>query len=291
MKQPGSAAGTESMRIGALILCTWLSAIAPLAQAAQPLQFGLIPFAPPSVLFKRYGPLRDLLAQRLDRSVRLETAADYAAFTARSAQGRYDILWTSPHYALRAVDSGRYELIAVWTEPVTTLLVVREDSPLTHAAQLAGKTIATPPTQALVTQVGWRLLTGHGLQGERAPRLMPRRDHMTARFALLAGEADAALMGDPILRDAQRKGLPLRVIDRAPPVPGAALLVARRLPLALRREIQSTLLSLPHGEAGRVALAATRFPAFRQADVSDLAPLRALSLETPQPVAPTEARP
>lgn len=252
------------------------------AAADETLHFGLLPFAPPAVVFKRYGPLRDLLSERLARPVRLETAPDYTTFARRTAQQRYDILWTSPHFALRAADSGAYAVVAGWARPVLALLVVAEDSPITELSQLAGKTIATPPEKALVSLIGKQLLAEQGLRGARAPRYLASSDHMTSRFTLLAGEADAAIMGDQILYDARSKALRLRAIGQAPPVPGATLLVARRLPAELRRRIQSLVVNLPRDAAGRAALAATHFPAYRRVDIGDLAPLRALARSTPQ---------
>lgn len=255
------------------LLCSAAAQAGP-PPATEPLRLGVLPYMPTVVLFKRFGPLRDLLAKRLGRPVRLETAPSYAEFARRTAARQYDILWTAPHFALRATDSDAYQLLATWDRPVIGVVVVRADSPITSPLQLAGKPIATPPDNAMVTLAVKRHLADLGLHGDRAPRYQAKSGHMTSRFAALSGETAAAVVEINILREARAKGLPLRRLTQAPGAPGVAVLANRALTANLRDAIRHTLLTLDEHPDGHAVLAAGELPGYRRAELSELEPLR-----------------
>lgn len=264
----------SGLRLLSLLLGLGLGSGAAASEHSHALHLGVVPFVQPSLIFKRFGPLRDLLAERLGQPVRLGTAATYEAFERRSAEHRYHILWTAPHFAVHAADSGAYRVLAVWREPVVGVLAVHNDSPVQTVAELAGKTIATPPRRSVVTMAMRDHLVGLGLDDAHAPTYRPQSGHMTSRARLLGGDVDAAVFGRNVLADGQQKGLPLRVLAQAPEMPGAAVLVSRRLDPAVQEAIREQLLQLEHSEQGRAALAATRMPGYRAADLDDLAPVR-----------------
>lgn len=274
----GWRVGTRAVGVILVLVLSLLAAPAPHARQAagdtEPLVLGVLPFVQPTLLFKRFGTLRDLLSQRLDRPIRLETAPSFPEFVRRTRAQRYDILWTAPHFALEAADSGAYQVLATWVKPVVGVVAVRNDSPIRSLSALSGRTIATPPDSAIVTLVTRGHLDRAGLAGRHAPRYLARTGHMTSRFMVLSGKSDAAIFERHIMEDAKRKDLPLRKLAEAPGVPGAVVLARRAHPDSLRSEIRRHLLHLGDTESGRAALAATTMPAYRAATLADLAPLR-----------------
>ena len=268
------------MRGCALVLCLlcWLApesaVMAEPASNDAALSLGILPFESPITLFKRFAPLRDHLSRILGREVVLETAKDFPEFIARLGDRKYDIVLTAPHIALLALDQGRYEAAASHTEPLVTMIVAPEDSPVREPAQLAGLRMATPPDEAIATMVGKGHLEGLGLAGERALRYQTFRTHNAAFQAALGGQADAAMIANTIYAKAKQSGTKLRLLTQSPAFPGMAILVGNDLPPALRAAIRDGFVALKDHPEGRRVLELITHPGYQAATASDFEPLR-----------------
>lgn len=262
-----------------LIILLLALALLPAARAAArppepPLTLGFFPLVSTVALFKRFSPLKNYLSDQLGREVLLETAKDFPTFAQRTAERRYDIVITAPHFAVRAIDSGSYRIYTAVTKDVQQLIVVRKDSPFRQPADLAGKTIATPPPGALMTMMGKDYLQQLGLSGERQPVYLPFLSHNAANAAVIAGQADAAIASSNVIGKALERGAPLRIIGRGLQLPNMPTLVASDLPPELGARIQAVLVGMSDNEAGRTVLARIGFPGYRPVSAADYEPAR-----------------
>jgi len=253
---------------------TWAAAAAALmvlfaeqspAATAPPLIFGLLPSESPVAKFKRYAPLREYLSERLGREVVMETARDFPEFIRRTAQRRYDFLETAPHFVLPALDSAKYEVRTTLLIPLSAQLVVHTTSPIQTLAELVGKTVATPPPEAVITRAGKYFLARHGMSEQRGPTYVPYRTHNAAYQAVIGGQASAALISVNVLNKALGKGVPLRVIAKTEGFPNMALLVALDLPDSLRDSLEAAFLSIQDTPHGRQILKHMAYPGYRKA--------------------------
>ena len=233
----------------------------------KPLTLGFFPLISTVALYKRFAPLRDYLAEMLQRPVNLETAKDFPTFLQRTDERQYDIVVTAPHFAVRAADSDKYRIRASLFVDVHQLLVVRNDSPITKINQLAGKRVATPPPDALMTMIGMQGLVDAGLTGARAPIYQSYTSHNAANEALLAKEVDAAIASSNVIKKAMGKGAPFRIISRSFKLPNmatlVATLVATDLDVELSNRIAEILTNMKNTEKGRQVLAQIAFPGYR----------------------------
>lgn len=241
---------------------------------AHSLVFGMLPMESPVTLFKRFAPLRVYLSQRLGRDVVLETAKDYPQHVTRTDQRRYDIVFTAPHFALRALDRGRYEVVASFVKPLSSVVVVPDNSAIHNLHQLAARQIATPPTQAIVTQVGRDFLLSQGLSGVDQPHYQAFRTHNAAYKATLAGQADAAIIANFIYAKAKQRGVPLHSLASSQRFPGVGVLVAKDLPQTLRLAVQQAFVDLKSSPAGRKILQQITQPGYGAADAQQFESLR-----------------
>ena len=233
------------------------------ATGAKPLRLGFFPIISTVALYKRFAPLRDYLAEQLQRPVNMETAKDFPTFLKRTDARQYDIVITAPHFAVRAADSGKYRIRASLLGDVYQLLVVRSDSPITSVRQLAGKHIATPPPDALMTMIGLRALAEAGLTGKQTPLYQTFTSHNAANEALLAKEVDAAIASSNVIKKAIGKGAPFRVLDRSFKLPNMATLVASDLDAQLGDRVVYILTHMQDSEKGKQVLRQIRFPGYR----------------------------
>jgi len=258
------------------------------AQPQRPLLLGFFPLVSTVALFKRFSPLKNYLAEQLGREVVLETARDFPTFARRTAERRYDIVITAPHFAIRAADSGHYRIRAAVSKNVQQLLVVREDSPLRRPEQLAGQHIATPPAGALMTMMGMDYLQQLGLSGPQQPVYRHFLSHNAANEAVIGGQADAAIASSNVISKAQQRGAPLRIIGRGLQLPNMPTLVASDLPAELADRIEAILVGMRNDEGGRHVLARIGFPGYRAVRLVDYEPARPYAYRHPPAVNRTD---
>lgn len=261
-------------RMMLIVLCSaiCLGAAFPVWAQDQPgrgtenkaLILGFFPIISTVALYKRFAPLRDYLAEKLQRPVNMVTAKDFPTFLQRTDARQYDIVITAPHFALRAADSGKYRIRASLLGDVYQLLVVRNGSNITAINQLAGKRIATPPSDALMTMIGKRALADDGLIGGGAPVYHTFTSHNAANEALLAGEVDAAIASSNVIKKAMGKGMPFHILSRSFKLPNMATLVASDLDPELANRIVNILVNMKKTEKGRQVLQQIRFPGYRE---------------------------
>ena len=259
--------------VGGIVLC-WLLAL-PAQGAPSAWTLGVFPIVTPVTLFQRFSPLAQYLAEHLDHPVVLETAKDFPTFLRRTSQARYELVVTAPHFALRAEDEGRYRIVASLKKSLWGLYVVHRDSPLQSLEDLAGKVVATPPPQAIITAAGrLDLEEVVGLTGERAPRYRAFRSHNAAYQAVLGGQVDAAVVSVNAVRRALDRAVPLRVLGKTRPLPNTAFLVRRDLGPEVASQVAAILSAMDSDPQGKRVLAKLGFPGYRPASLTDYEVLR-----------------
>lgn len=235
------------------------------------LVFGFLPMESPVSLFKRFAPLRDYLSEQIATEIRMETAKDFPSFSKRTLQRRYDIVFTAPHMALQALDGEQYEVAATFAKPLKAVIVVKTKSALQNMAQLEGKTIATPPEQAIVTMVGRNHLADNGI---KVARFRTYRTHNAAYSAVLGGEVDAAIVSNFIARKAIAKNNPLKIVASSDPFPGIGILVARDLPESTKQHIKKAFWAMNDLPYGKKILKQIAQPGYIEADKAPFEKLR-----------------
>ena len=238
-------------------------------ESTKPLVMGVFPIVSGVALFKRFAPLKDYLAQQLGRELVLETAKDFPSFVKRTAERHYDIVITAPHFSLLATDSGDYQIVARPERDLVTLVVVAKNSHINHISELSQKIIATPPNPALTTRSGKDYLSGKGLTGADSPIYHAYKSHNAAYQAPLANEASAALVSINAVNKALDRGIPLRIIDKLPPIPAMPTLVATDLGKNMANDVERTLVGMKKTQAGKISLGKVGFPGYMSSRVKD----------------------
>jgi ABC-type phosphate/phosphonate transport system substrate-binding protein len=263
--------------LGCLLLCfTTLSGHAASAnqEPASRLILGLLPSQSPVTQFKNFAPMRDYLVEHLQGEVEIAIAKDYAQHMADLEQHRYDMVFTAPHMALYASEHDSYLPIATFDKSLAAVVVVEEHSAFHDLADLARATIATPSEKAIVTMVGKDLLSRHGLTGVDRPRYQVLRTHNAAYKAVLARQADAAIISNIYYAKARAQGAKLRKLGQSHDFPGIGVMVSKKLPATLRERIRDVLIHLGDTEAGRRILQHLKFPAYRAVEKDQFESLR-----------------
>ncbi len=252
----------------------------PQPAESRPLTLGILPFMSPIALFKRFAPLRDYLSEATGRQVLLETARDYPKYVRRTAQRRYDIVFTAPHFVLPALRDGAYQLQATDIERLAAVVLVPSGSAIRNPAQLAGQRIATPPSQAIVTWIGTEFI--RQATGDNHPEFHTYPSHNAAYRAVGAGEVDAAMVVTSIVDPARLAHDGLREIARSESFPAMGILMAADLPPALREQLTGLLVGMTDSAAGRATLQRIAWSGYRRADSRDFESMRVYAAQVAQ---------
>ena len=240
----------------------------------RPLVMGLLPSISPVSLFKRFSPLVDYINSGLKSNIVLETAPNFGEFQKRTGARMYDILLTAPHFVIPALDSGSYELIATPSNKLTAMVVVSKKSKIKSIADLAGKVVATPEAEALVTKAGVKLLENQGLTGGQQPVYMALPTHNAAYQSVLGKEADAAIISVNVMNKAIKEGAKLRSIGESEQLPGVGILVAADLPQEFKTNLQNFLLAIDKKPDGRKVLGLVDHPGYSKVTAAEYQPMR-----------------
>jgi len=260
-----------------VLACLMLAALASHAAPAPPpqgMELAIVPYLPARILLERYKPLRVYLERSLRRPVTLFTAPDYQTFIARTQRREYTFVVTVAHAArLAELEAGYVPMLRPAMDTHAILLVAR-DGPIRSIADLRGRRVAVPDNLAIVTQLGAEVLRSHGLKPGEDVTLYTATTHSTAMHAVLAGEAEAAVVSDrAFIAAASDLKQELRAIaTSASGVPGVVYLASPAVPGALVAEITQAILGFANETAdGRKFLESLGYDALRALKPDELA--------------------
>jgi phosphonate transport system substrate-binding protein len=219
------------------------------------LTMGVFPHLPPRDLEKVYAPLAALFSDVLGRKVHFSSSSSYKKFMAKLDQQAFDIVMVQPFDYVHIADKFGYLPIATRDEPLSTIVVVPEDSHLTNLRSLIGGKVALPPEVAAVSKLFKAELKENHLQPGKDIQLLYYRSHVSCMQQVLIGAADACATAAPALRFFSSKmKVKLRIIARSRKIPHSLFAVRPELSPSDREKILRVLQSLSSNEVGRKLL-------------------------------------
>ncbi len=257
-----------------------LGAAPEAATAPSRLVFGFLPILSSERLVERFLPLVNYLSERTGIDIRMETAADFATFIARTQKrNRYAILFTAPHLFYLAQQRGYRALARVDLEAMRAVIVVPRNSPIRSLQQLRGHSMATTGPLALSTLLIRERLAPAGLMNDDAElRWVDTPSHIAALLSAYRGNTDAAAVMQPVFRrvktDLRHN---MRVIASSAGVPHIPLAVAPWLDEVTAQRLRDILLQMHRDAEGRQVLAHLDWPSFVPVGAHDYDRLRSLA--------------
>jgi phosphonate transport system substrate-binding protein len=249
--------------------------------ADRTLTLGVFPRFSASESTKRYSPLAEYLATRLDMQITLSTSRDFQSFWRALSELRYDIVQYNQYHYIRS--ARNYQVIAHNKEfgksTIAGVLYVRKDSGITDLKQLKGTRvlfgggedamIGYIAPMYMLLQAG---LTKRDFQSQFAVTPMNSVIGVYHRQAEAAGSGDAVI-DQPAIKNAINPDelTALAVSEQVLHLPWA---VRRTMPAHLRDAIQAALVDLENSESGREVLKAALLSGIGKAQDRDYDPAR-----------------
>ncbi|MFV2056916.1 MAG: phosphate/phosphite/phosphonate ABC transporter substrate-binding protein [Thiohalomonadales bacterium] len=212
---------------------------------------GVFPYLPNRELEKIFAPFAASIGKAMGREMLFESSNTFQNFMARSDAELFDVAFVQPFDYVRLVDQYNYVPLATRGEPLATVFMVREDSPINDVAGLKGKIVAMPPAVAAVSRLAKHYLHTHHIIPGKDVAISHQRSHAACLQQVLIRAADACSTAMPPVLFMQKKmKVNFKKIARSKEIPPALFIAHKRLTEDERKTILATILSWSNSVLG-----------------------------------------
>jgi phosphonate transport system substrate-binding protein len=224
------------------------------SNAETAVQLGVVSFYNPRLMYVKYQPLVDYLAEQTGEPWELAVSASYQEAVDELCAGRVALAYLGPLSYVRArARCGAEPLLRLRTRGRDVFhsdVLVRSDSPFERLEDLAGNRVGFgDPLSTSSHLVPRAMLQAVGLEVGRDIECRYFGQHERAARAVLMGEVEACGIRDIIGEVFVRRGL--RRLARSGPIPAYPWVVPVDSPPARREALTSALLRFPGGTQPR----------------------------------------
>ena len=209
---------------------------------------GVLPYVSATRLEPIYAPISVEMSSALGRRVDFRTTTEDSLFYRKLEQQAYDFALVQPFWYPPAVDRFGYVPLVRFAEPLSAVVMVLADSPISSIDDLIGKTVATPPEITPIAHMIRRELLERGIRPGEDIELKAFRaiDSCIQQVIIKAASACVGPHFAPRMLET-KLDIRLRTILETPGIPNFSILAHSRVPLEERRKIKEMLLSWGNG--------------------------------------------
>jgi len=220
------------------------------------LYFGLLPYLSTTALIKTWRPFANLIEKTLHKKVIIKTAPNFRTFIQRTAEGRYDLLMTAPHFASLAIKTHGYQIIAGHSNDLVGDIVVAKNARFQSINDLRGEVFVTPDPLAAVSILAELTLKQYGLTPNKDIRIKATASHNTALVDVAEGRAAAAVAVGGLYRrlNASNKFGQLRKLATTDKIPHIMYIANPTFSKNDLRKLQKALINPTPGTPGAKAI-------------------------------------
>jgi phosphonate transport system substrate-binding protein len=242
-------------------------------------RLGVFPYVPVSAIDRIYGPVAAQFTEDLGRPVHLKTKPTFATFVEELRKETYDIILVHPFFYVEARDEHHYVPLARLDEPLSGMVMVREEDPIETLADLKGKTIGLPPALAAVSELVKAALLDAGLSPGIDVTLEHYRSKPSCLQAVATGRAAACGLPRFALSEIDpNNDLKLRLMFETKAIANFVFAAHPRVPESDRANLCKSILAWPFTAKGRSILAGGAWTRFVPASDQDYDEVRRYQL-------------
>ncbi|HHJ80801.1 MAG TPA: phosphate/phosphite/phosphonate ABC transporter substrate-binding protein [Candidatus Tenderia electrophaga] len=246
--------------------------------SAKVLTVGVVPQFDISRIQTIWRPILDEMEKRTGLKFVLSGAATIPAFERDLIQGEYDLAYINPYQVVRVGERQGYQpLVRDVSQNLYGIVVVPSNSPIQSVEQLKNQVVAFPAPNAL----GATLLVRAELYDRYGVEVVPRYvlSHSSVYLNVVLDEVVAGGGVQKTLnRQSEALQSRLRVLYKTASVPSHPVVVHRRVPAQIRRQLLDAMLALGQDAVGRELLSAVPIAKLGVAETKDYQALTEMAL-------------
>ena len=236
------------------------------AQAAAPLEIGVLPNISARALMAQYQPMREYLERELQRPVQVSTAPNWVAFHQRTMAREYDVVITASHAARLAQLERGYVPLLVYVPGIKGMIAFASSHPIKDIADLRGQTLALSNPQSLISLRGLQWLAENGLQKDRDFQTINTPTDDSVGSVVVRGDAIAAMLsGGEFRAIPEAVKTQLQILTTFAEVPGFVVMASPKLGPSDAQAIKALLLQFANSSGdAKPGFGATGFSGIRE---------------------------
>jgi len=227
--------------------------VARKARGKQTVNFGVIPRDNPRILYEKYQPLLDYLAERTPFAYELIIKRTYEETVTALGSGEIDVALLGPLTYLEA--RAKYDAVCILkprgasgAPAYRSVIIKRKDAPIKSTSDLRGKSVAFSSFKSTSGNLIPRyLLAGSGIHLSDLGNYANFDYHDSVLKAVLKGQYDAGAVRDSVAHKYSKLGI--EVIAESEPIPTGPLVVGPGTSFVVTEKIRSALLELDPRDA------------------------------------------
>lgn len=278
-----------------LVILLSIILLCPLrAQAADTdkpvVRFGVIPRYNPMIMYRSYQPLMDYLTENTPYRFELKLSRDYTEAVRFLQRGEThitslgDVTYVEAQQGFGAVPILK-PLNSQGQAFYTSIIIVREDSPIRSVAELRGKSFAFSSYHSTSGNLIPRYyLFTHGISLFDLGSYTNLDSHDAVAKAVLKGKVDAGAVKDVVAHRHKEHGL--RFLAISDPIPSVPIVVRKDAPPELVAAVKKALLAINPADPAQQKRMKDWDPEFRygfvEANEADYAPIYRMMQAIPE---------
>jgi len=247
-------------------------------------RFGVFPYLSTMRLEAAYAPIAAELGKAIGHEVTFKTSSEFQIFKSQLEAGNYDIAIIPPFLYPLTVDRNQYLPLLKVEEPLYSLVLVTEDSPIDNIQALRGKLLALPPVNGPVVAIAKRELAAQGINPETDLKMKSTKSVSSCLQQIVLKTADACIAPSFAQTTFEMSmKVKLRPLLRSQASPNRTLVVHPRVTQQKRDRIKQAFLSWRSSETGKALLQAINTKGFVEVNDGEFDLIRDLVRETGNP--------
>lgn len=276
---PGRSIIRSVLLLVLLVASTTGLSAAEAVTAKQVYTVGVVPQVDARHLHEIWLPILDDLEIALGVKFVLKGSPSIPAFEQDFMAGKFDFAYMNPYHVLMANKrQGYVPLVRDIGKALSGILVVRNDSPIKHIKQLAGKVVAFPAPNAVAASLIIRTDLADKFHIQVRPRYV--RSHSSVYLNVVLGKAIA---GGGVHKTLQQQTpevqKQLRILYRTQAIAPHPFVAHPRVPKSICDSVRKELIQLGKTEGGRQLLEKIPIKEIGSATMKDYKPLLKMNLE------------
>jgi phosphonate transport system substrate-binding protein len=161
---------------------------------SKPLHIGVLPNVSARVIATQYEPMQSFLSQKLDRSISVSTAPDWASFYRNTKNEQYDFVVAAVHVArLMQVDLGMRP-IASYQPNIKGLFITTKANPEQSVKVVKGQQVSMANPASLLAFESERWFDRQGFKVDSDYKILKVRGDDSVGLTLVRGEAAGGIL-------------------------------------------------------------------------------------------------
>jgi len=237
----------------------------------EELKFGVFPYVSAHQIIRNYSSMKYYFEKEVGVSTLILSAKNFADFVAKTENREFDVIFTAPHFALRAEREGSYERLVRIEGMMAAQLVVPESGRIKTLEDLKDVTVFMPDPLAIISVLGKSELSKNTLTEAKDFSFRSIQSHRNILMSIMQKEQTvgfaSSIMVESFNKKKKRK---LRVLQSSEHIPTAMFMMNAKLSGEMKQRLMTAMEEMKDTPYGNDFFSGMPFSGFQKISDNDM---------------------